>query len=277
MLENREDLDMGNMKVILKKDMPTLGEEGDIKVVKKGYARNFLFPNGLVLEFNKHNRNILESRKEIIEKKKEQKRNDAVLLKEKLEKEIVKIEMPSGDKGRLYGTVTNTNISDELAKVEYNIEKKNIELIEHIKFSGNYKYRIHLYQDIYAEMQLEVVAIKEKKKDERPYKKAKGPQRYHDDMPPQDTPPEENIQDAESKKSAPEKTKKTEAKPEPESKAELKAEAKSEPKTKSEAEPKSDTEAKPESKPESKSKVKSETKTKSEVKKEKKTSEEEKK
>ncbi len=160
---------MGTIKIILNQDVSNLGEEGDIKVVKKGYARNFLFPKKFALNYSKEHIKTLESKKDYYEKRKLDKRDDALKLKEKLENEKLSIEILAGDKGRLYGTVTTSNIFDELIKLNYSIDKKKIELKEHIKFAGTYKFRIHLYQDIYAVVELKVIA-KQEKKEERPQK-----------------------------------------------------------------------------------------------------------
>lgn len=159
---------MGNIKVILNKDIINLGEEGDIKLVKRGYARNYLFPKDLACDYSERNVKILDSKKEYLDKKKENKRENAEQLKEKLEAAKISIEVPAGDKGRLYGTVTSNNIGDELTKLDFNIDKRKIDLKEHIKFGGTYKYRIHLYESIYAEMELEVIAKEEKHEDKRP-------------------------------------------------------------------------------------------------------------
>ena len=59
------------MKIILNKDISNLGEEGDIKVIADGYARNFLIPNRLVVPYNKANLNMFEQKKMAIEKRKE--------------------------------------------------------------------------------------------------------------------------------------------------------------------------------------------------------------
>ena len=153
---------MGSIKVILNQDISNLGEEGDVKIVKKGYARNYLIPNNLALDFSLKNRKLVETKKEYYENRKLEKKENAAKLKEKLENEKIKIEVAAGDKGRLYGTITSQNIAEELNKLNYNIDKRKIELTDHIKFSGTYKYRIHLYHDIYAQMELTVIAKQEK-------------------------------------------------------------------------------------------------------------------
>ena len=164
---------MGTLKVILKQDVANLGEEGDVKEVKRGYARNFLFPRKFAVDYSVKNRVTLEKQKHIIEKKRLAKKENAAELKAKLEKEKVEIEIAAGEKGRLYGTVTTSQIYDELVKKGYEISKKEIELKEHIKFGGTYKYKIHIYQDVYAEMEFIVIAKQEEKKTDTRKKRRK--------------------------------------------------------------------------------------------------------
>jgi large subunit ribosomal protein L9 len=168
-----------NIKVILRKDVPILGEEGDIKSVKAGFARNYLFPRELAVDYSPQNRNIFEKQKAAIEKRKLEKKDHAKELKDKLEATKVSISIPSGDKGRLYGTVTTALITDELVKSGFNIDKKKVELKEHIKFAGAYKISVHVYQDIYASVDLTVIAKQEEKKEEnRPPRRKKRYNRF---------------------------------------------------------------------------------------------------
>ena len=91
------------MKIILNQDVKHLGEEGDIKDVAAGYARNYLFPRNLALPCNDVTVAYFEGKKEEIEARKEQKRKDALSLKEKLEAVTVELVLPAGPNGKLYG------------------------------------------------------------------------------------------------------------------------------------------------------------------------------
>ena len=84
------------MKVILNKDILNLGEEGDIKDVARGYARNYLIPNRLVMPYTREALAILESRREQLEQRREEKRKDALDVKTRLESEELVLEMPAG-------------------------------------------------------------------------------------------------------------------------------------------------------------------------------------
>lgn len=146
------------MKVILNKDLSPLGEEGDVKDVAKGYARNFLFPRGIALPYNESTVKLFESRKEEIETRKIQKRGDAAGLKEKLEGLAIEITMPAGPNGKLYGAVTSQTLMDELSKQGYQIERKKIELPGNsVKNVGKFKAQIKLYENTLAELSFNVL------------------------------------------------------------------------------------------------------------------------
>ena len=146
------------MKVILNKDLAPLGEEGDVKDVAKGYARNYLFPRGIALPYNDKTVKLFEGRREQIEARKVQKRGDAAGLKEKLESLDITITMPAGANGKLYGAVTSQTVADELMKQGYEIERKKIELPgANIKNTGKYKLAVKLYESASAEIVINVM------------------------------------------------------------------------------------------------------------------------
>jgi len=150
------------MKVILMNDVVNLGEEGDICTVKNGYGRNYLLPKKLAVPFTKSNMLILERRKDLIEKKKEEKRKTAMGLKERLESEPLEIHMPAGDTGKLFGGVTSATIADELGRHGIQMERKRIELPEHtLKMVGDYSIRIRLYDKESAQVKLRIAKTTE--------------------------------------------------------------------------------------------------------------------
>jgi len=147
------------MKVILNKDLATLGEEGDVKEVAKGYARNYLFPRGIALPYTPRMIKVIEGRRAEIEARKEQKRLDARGIKEKLDSFELSLTMPAGTNGKLYGAVTNQTIADELAKHGFQIERKRIELAGNgFKSVGKYKAAIKLYENQSAEIIITIIA-----------------------------------------------------------------------------------------------------------------------
>ncbi len=134
------------MKIILNQDIAGLGEEGDVKEVANGYARNYLIPGKMASHYNKQNALLLEQRRAAIEKRKEEKRHEAMSLKEKLESEELLFTMPAGENGKLFGSVNNALIASELEKKGYSIERKRIEVPDHnIRMLGNHTVMIKLY------------------------------------------------------------------------------------------------------------------------------------
>ena len=147
------------MKVILNADVKHLGEEGDVKVVANGYARNYLFPRNLALPFNELTVAYFESRKAEIEAKKEAKRKDAASLKEKLTSASIVIPMPAGANGKLYGAVTSHTIADALKNAGFEIERKRIDVPGlTIKSVGKYVVTVRLYESAVAEVTVDVVS-----------------------------------------------------------------------------------------------------------------------
>lgn len=153
------------MKVILNEDVKHLGEEGDIKDVAKGYARNYLFPRNLAVPCNSFTLAHFESRKEEIEQRKAVKRQNAAGLKERLEALTLTIVMPAGPNGKLYGAVTNQTVSDELQKLGFEIERKRIELPGlTFKSVGHYTAVLKLYESAVAVVPVIVEAQPEAEK-----------------------------------------------------------------------------------------------------------------
>ena len=146
------------MKVILNKDLATLGEEGDVKDVARGYARNYLFPRGIALPCTPQTVRLFEARKGEIEARKAVKRQDAMGLKERLETQEISLTMPAGANGKLYGAVTAQTVSDELAKLGFDVDRRKIDLAAvSIKAVGKYKAVVRLYENSKAEIQITVI------------------------------------------------------------------------------------------------------------------------
>jgi large subunit ribosomal protein L9 len=125
--------------------------------VAKGYARNYLFPRGIALPYTDRTVALFESRKGEIEARKEEKRKDALSLKERLEGLALVIVMPAGANGKLYGAVTSQTVADELAKQGFPVERKRVELPGNsFKSVGKYKAAVKLYESAAAELTITV-------------------------------------------------------------------------------------------------------------------------
>ena len=146
------------MKVILIQDVDNLGKIGDSVNVKNGYARNFLIPNKLALFANDQNMKSIESMLKQQELKNAKERSNLESLSKVLDKVTLKFELKAGEEGKLFGSVTSQMISDELAKQDLNVDKKEVVLDEPIKELGKHKVSIDLGENLSASIQIKVNA-----------------------------------------------------------------------------------------------------------------------
>ncbi len=145
------------MKVILREDVKDLGEQGEVKDVSRGYARNYLIPRGLAVEATKGTLKDLELQRQKQEQEEQKEQEVAQDMKEKLEKETITISQKTGEGGRLFGSVTNNDVAKELKQRGYTIEKKKIEM-EPIKSLGTHKVNVKLHSEVTAELEVKVAA-----------------------------------------------------------------------------------------------------------------------
>ena len=115
------------MKVILTQDIKGVGKKDEIINANDGYARNFLLPWKMAVEANSQNMSLLQGRKDSANFKKEQEKENALMLQEKLSKIRLKIKVKAGGNGKIFGSITSKEVATEL-KNQYNIEvdKKKI-------------------------------------------------------------------------------------------------------------------------------------------------------
>ncbi|MCI0453784.1 MAG: 50S ribosomal protein L9 [Candidatus Dadabacteria bacterium] len=145
------------MKVILITDVQAIGKRGEIKEVKEGFARNFLFPRKLALEATQGNLKVLEQQKQSLKKKEDKDRTDATGLRDKLNGVSCLIPVKVGEEDKIFGSVTSQNISDTLAKLGFDISKKDIELEAPIKSLGVHEIPIRLHHDVTVNIKVEVI------------------------------------------------------------------------------------------------------------------------
>jgi large subunit ribosomal protein L9 len=163
------------MKVILKQDLPNVGEEGDICDVARGFARNYLIPRSYAVMYNAQNVSELEGRRKAIEKRKEEKREAARSIKERIDALELVIEVTAGEKGKLFGSVTGNTIAEELEKNGISVEKKRIEIPDGtIKSLGKHTVQVRLYGNQEASLTVIVKSDKEEKADAAATDPAKG-------------------------------------------------------------------------------------------------------
>ncbi len=126
------------MKVILKQNVPNLGETGDVVKVRDGYARNFLVPEGLAIVYTDGAQRVLDNLQGMQNRKVNRKEKQYQELLEQVKGKNFVITMKTGDNGRLFGTVTLQNIVETLVAAGVNIDKKYLVMKHHINKVGEY-------------------------------------------------------------------------------------------------------------------------------------------
>jgi large subunit ribosomal protein L9 len=136
------------VKVIFLKDIPGTGKKGEVKEVSSGYARNYLIPHGFALEATPGHLKELKTREENISKRTAREIQEARAMAAKLSGKIVTIKAKAGEEGRLFGSVTSADLAAALSAEGIKIDKKKIELEQHIKTLGSYTAQIRLHPEV---------------------------------------------------------------------------------------------------------------------------------
>ena len=146
------------MELILINDVPNLGFKDDIVSVKNGYGRNFLIPQGLAILATDSAKKILNENIKQREFKEKKVIEDAKKLEKKLSKLDIKIPAKVGKAGKLFGSISNTNLNNELTKLGYDFDKNIVSVRGGlIKKVGNYTANIRLHRKLIVEITFEVV------------------------------------------------------------------------------------------------------------------------
>lgn len=151
------------MKIILYKDVSSLGEEGDVKVVADGYARNYLIPRGFAVRYSRATETELAQKQQAILRRKDEKVRAAAGDRSRIEGLTMNTSVAAGDSGRLFGSVTATAVVDYLRSEGVAVERKRVEMPEGgIKSVGNHSVKVKLYGGEEAMLSVAVAASGEK-------------------------------------------------------------------------------------------------------------------
>lgn len=145
------------MKILLKQDYANLGSSGEVVDVKSGYARNYLIPNRIAMPLTKGNLKVFEEEQKRAEMQVRREEFESEDLAKKLEKVSITATVTVGEDDRIFGTVTNQNISDLLKDKGFEIDKKIISIDEPVKALGIYPVTINLHKNVETKIKLWVV------------------------------------------------------------------------------------------------------------------------
>jgi len=146
------------MEIILRETIDTLGRAGQVVKVADGYARNYLLPRKLAYLATPGNVKVMEFEKQSLVRKETKQKDEADQLKGMLDKVEVTVRRKVGEQDALYGSVTNSDIADELEKKGFNIEKRKIHMDDHLKKIGEYEIPVRLFKDVIATIKVKVEA-----------------------------------------------------------------------------------------------------------------------
>ena len=148
---------MANVKLILREDVPSLGDAGELVVVKPGYARNYLLPRGMAILATEGNLKELEHHKRVVAERVARERKDLEAQRDRIQAHVIEISAQAGEEGKLFGSVTAIQIAEALAAKGVEVDRRKIVLEEPIKEVGEHSVPLRLRKDVVAQIKVKVV------------------------------------------------------------------------------------------------------------------------
>src|SRR5690606_4200627 len=146
-----------HVQVVLLQDYEQLGYTGDVVRVRPGFARNFLVPRGIATVATRANIKQIEHEKELARRKAEKLRAESEKLAAELSKVVVMVPKQAGDDGKLFGSVTASDIAEGLAHKGVEIDRRNLVMPDQpIKMVGSYEVSVKLAHGVIATIKVEV-------------------------------------------------------------------------------------------------------------------------
>jgi large subunit ribosomal protein L9 len=145
------------MEVILREDVKSLGKAGDLVRVKPGYGRNYLLPSGLAYEATEGNKKRIAAETRARSTRAEAERTEAQAQAARLGAVELTLKGKAGEEGKLFGSVTASDIAEALAARGFEVDRRRIELDQPIKTLGRHTVGVRLHADVRAEIRVDVV------------------------------------------------------------------------------------------------------------------------
>lgn len=148
------------MKVILKENLPNLGEPGDVVDVKPGYARNYLLPQGLAYEASQANIARLEAEQRAREDRAKRDYLEARRRAAQLSGQALTFHAKAGEEGKLFGSVTSADVAERLnaeGGLDFEVDKRTVVLEEPLKELGDFQVGVKLHSEVTVEVAVKIV------------------------------------------------------------------------------------------------------------------------
>ena len=147
------------MRVVFLEDVPGVAQGGDVKEVKNGYARNYLIPKSLAVPVSHNSLQRIEGLKKRADETRIKMIADMKVVASELDGKQINIEMRAGAEGKLYGSVTNSMVADELSKIiDSKVDRRTVEIPEPIRDLGTYELVVRLHAEVQATITVLVYA-----------------------------------------------------------------------------------------------------------------------
>lgn len=142
------------MKVILLQDVKKQGKKDDVIEVSDGYAQNYLIKRGLAVRYTTGSKAILEKELEEKDSKEQDLIKNANLIKKQIEKVELTFKVKTGKEGKMFGTITSKQITEELSKKDIKIDRKMIKINVPIDSLGTHNVNINLHKKVQAKAKI---------------------------------------------------------------------------------------------------------------------------
>ena len=136
------------MEVILKEDVPKLGNRGDVVKVAEGYGRNYLLPKKLAIKASAANKAVIEQMKASALRRSAKERGDAEALAKQFEGVSLHFTRRAGENDQLFGSVTTSDVAHELEARGFNVDRRKIEVEHPMKSIGEFTIHIRLHREV---------------------------------------------------------------------------------------------------------------------------------
>jgi large subunit ribosomal protein L9 len=146
------------MEVILKEDVNNLGHRGDVVKVAAGYGRNYLLPQNLAMEANANNKAVIEQMKNSAVRKSAKEKTEAEALVAQLDAVALAFTRKTGENDHLFGSVTSSDIAQQLEEKGFTIDRRKIHLDEPLKSLGDFLVPGRLHREVTAHIKVVVQA-----------------------------------------------------------------------------------------------------------------------